>query len=375
MMDLGYCERLNALTTPARSNPDVIELSMCDPPRFGFRPDPKVLELVNIETLEHGYPSVNKELISAIRGRTQSFTGVSVNDSDVVITNGCGGAFGVLSIALRGWSIGIETPFYSPAYEYFRRTTDMWYARCTPDLHWDLDFDLLRKELEQREETGAIFLVNPSNPTGHIHSGSDLKKLVNLAGEFDQILITDEVYDEMSYRPYTSLLSVSEDVPVIYMHGFSKVWRAPEIRVGFLILHNPSGRATDLFNEIQRVAELGFGVNPLSQMLALKLLDEDKGYRRKQFDAIKARRDALHKAISESDNLNSVEAGGATYQLVETPWNDWAICSHLANEHNILVTPASTQDPHIGDKYLRVVFLNTPENLERFVQTLDLGLY
>ncbi|MFW9788811.1 MAG: pyridoxal phosphate-dependent aminotransferase [Candidatus Thorarchaeota archaeon] len=374
-MDLGYCKRLSALTSPARENPDTIELSMCDPPRFGFGPDPDLTASMNIESPEQGYPSVNEELIQGIKQRTRSFTGVSVDDSEVVITNGCGGAFGVLSIALRGWTVGIETPFYLPAYEYFRRTTDIWYARCRPELDWALDLDLLRKELAGRNNPGALFLVSPSNPTGHIHSESDLRKIVDLAGEFDQILITDEVYDEMSFSPFASLLKVSKDIPVIYMHGFSKVWRAPEIRVGFLILHDPSNSVDELFSEIQQVAALGFGVNPLSQMLALRLLEENESYRKAQFDSIRARRNVLQKAIMESTNLKSVEARGATYQIVKTPWNDWETCTRLVMNHNILVTPASVHDPYIGDRYIRVVFLSSPEHLSRFVQVLDTELY
>jgi len=374
-MDLGYCERLNTLTAPARVNPDIIDLSMCDPPRFGFGPDPRTLESINIKRAEKGYPSMNEELISEIRRRTKSYTGVSVDDSEVIITNGCGSAFAVLSIALKGWPVGIETPFYSPAYEYFRRTCYLWYARCKPELEWDLDFDLLRIELMRRKGPGALFLVSPSNPTGHVHSESDWKKLADLAGEFDQVIITDEVYDEMSYRPFSSMLRVAKDVPVIYMHGFSKVWRTPEIRVGFLILHDPENHASGLYQEIQKVAALGFGVNPFSQMIALRLLNEDLDYRKKQFALIRERRDILLKAISESENLQSVEAGGATYQMVETPWNDWETCSRLVDKHSILVTPASVHDPFIGDKYVRIVFLNTPENLTRFVNILDTNLY
>ena len=107
-MDLGYSKRLAELTGPARATPDIIELSMCDPPRFGFKPDPVVLETIDIKGLEQGYPSVNQELVSGIRNRTKSFTGVSVDSSDLVITTGCGGAFGVLSIACAGKSVGIE---------------------------------------------------------------------------------------------------------------------------------------------------------------------------------------------------------------------------------------------------------------------------
>jgi alanine-synthesizing transaminase len=370
-MDLGYSERLHQLTGLARVSPATIELSMCDPPRFGFGPDPSIMESVSIEGFEQGYPSVNRDLIDGIRARTKAFTGMSVDSLDVLLTNGCGGAFGILSIVLAKKMVGIETPFYSPAYEYFRRTTDMWYARCVPELDWSFDFDLLRKELEQRNRPGILFFVSPSNPTGHVHSESDWRSLVNLAGEFDQIIITDEVYDEMSYVPFTSLLRVSKDIPIVYMHGFSKVWRAPEIRVGYLILHDPAELATDLFKEIQHVTSLGFGVNPISQLLALRLLHESPEYRRKQFDAIRDRRDVLLTEIKESKNLRTVEAGGATYQIVEIPWNDWDTCLKLVREHNILVTPASAHDPFIGDRYIRVVFLNTPEHLRGFVKILD----
>jgi aspartate/methionine/tyrosine aminotransferase len=330
-----------------------------------------VLKSVAIDGFEQGYPSVNKDLIRGIRNRTKEFTGVSVDDSAVVITNGCGGAFGVLSIALSQSSVGIETPFYSPAYEYFRRTGDMWYVRCTPELDWAIDFDLLRKELEQRNHPGTLFLVSPSNPTGHVHSEDDWKTLVDLAGEFDQILITDEVYDEMSHVPFTSLLRVSKDVPVIYMHGFSKVWRAPEIRVGYLILHDPADKARELFDNIQQVAALGFGVNPISQMIASKLLNEDVGYRKKQFDEVRSRRDVLVRAIDKSGNLRAVPAGGATHQMIGAPCNDWETCTRLVHEHSILVTPASAHDPFIGDRYIRVAFLNTPETLKLLVEVLD----
>jgi aspartate/methionine/tyrosine aminotransferase len=370
-MNLGYSDRMNNLTGPARADPNTIELSMCDPPRFGFGPDPGIFESVSLKNLEQGYPSVKEDLISGIKSRTKSFTGVSVDDCDVVVTNGCGAAFGVLSIVLNGWSVGIESPLYLPAYEYFRRTTNIWYAKCTPELNWGPDFDLLRAELEKQNQPGALFFVSPSNPTGHIHSEADWRKLVDLAGEFNQVIITDEVYDEMSFASFTSLLEVAKDVPVVYMHGFSKVWRAPEIRVGYLILYDLEEKASTLFKEIKNVAALGFGVNPRSQMMAVELLKESSEYRKKQFAGIRDRRDALNKSIAKSSHLSSVKADGATYQMIETLWNDWDVCKSLLQDHRILVTPGSAYDSEIGDKFVRVVFLNTIENLTHFVRCLD----
>ncbi|MFW9843305.1 MAG: pyridoxal phosphate-dependent aminotransferase [Candidatus Thorarchaeota archaeon] len=369
-MDLGYSTRLNELMTKGRSRPDLIELSMCDPPRFGFQPDRSVYDPSKIGLPESGYPASQEELVSGIVERTKSYTGVSEN-FEVVISNGCGGAFGILAIALKGMSVGIESPFYNPTYEYFRRTTNLWYIRCKPELNWDIDFDLLRKELEQRDRPGALFFVSPSNPTGHVHDEKAWRTLVDLAGEFNQILITDEVYDEMSFVPFKSLLPLAKDVPVIYLHGFSKVWRAPEIRVGYTLLYDPEEKCRGLFDDIQSIAKLGFGVNPISQLQAIQLLGESMDYRRKQFDEIQKRRDALNDGIAKSNNLSSVEAGGATYQYIETPWNDWKVCTELLEKHNILISPGSASDSFIGDKFVRVVFLNTLENIQNFVRCLD----
>ncbi|MHA2045265.1 MAG: hypothetical protein ACW99G_10750 [Candidatus Thorarchaeota archaeon] len=112
-------------------------------------------------------------------------------------------------------------------------------------------------------------------------------------------------------------------------------------------------------------------MNPSSQIQAVSLLKESIDFRRKQFDEIQERRDALNDAISKSDNLSSVVAGGATYQYLKTPWNDWEVCNEILDKHNILISPGSAADQFIGDRYVRMVFLNTIENIRHMVECLD----
>lgn len=372
-MDLGYCEKLNDLVQKAKQNPNLIDISMCDPPRYGFRPDPTILHDFSEDELKSGYPTSREELVHGIVTRTSEFTGQKVVESDVIISNGLGAAFASLAIALSRQSVGTHTPFYSPVYEYFRKTSDLWYFRCTPELDWGVDLDNLRSELEKRNKPGYLLVISPSNPTGHVLSKNEMTEIINLAGEYNQILISDEVYDEMCFVPFTSALGNSRDVPVVYMHGFSKVWRAPEIRLGFIILSDPEEKATTEFAEIKRVSRLGFGVNPYSQMMGVQMLKESIEFRKEQFKELRSRRDALNDAISESSNLSSVVGKGATYQFIKTPWNDWEISQHMVKKHGMLVTPASVFDPYIGHDYLRVVYLNMSKILQDFVEQLDQG--
>ena len=370
-LNLGYPEEFHRFQTRAKGTPNLVNISTCDPPRFGFRPDPQVLKGLSEVSHEQGYPDTHKELLQGIADRTKSFTGTAVDTDDIIITNGVGGALSLLSIALRGKSVGMESPVYSPIYEFFRRTTDLWFLRCTPELDWGLDLAQVRKGLEERNRPGYLILVTPSNPTGNLHDEGTMRGVIDLAGEFDQVVISDEVYDEMSYVPFTSALSVTKDVPVIYLHGFSKVWRAPQIRIGFTIIHDPEGRISEVSQEMKRVSYLGFGVNPHSQLAGTMLLKESQDYRQKQFDEMRSRRDTLNKAIRASDNLSSVEGKGATYQFVKTPWNDWKVCEKLLSDHGIYTLPCSLFDDSIGNRYLRIVFLNTHEVLTESMEKLD----
>jgi aspartate/methionine/tyrosine aminotransferase len=373
-MDLGYCDRLNELTQRAHQNPDLINISMCDPPRYGFKPDPGIFRDFSREELKSGYPSAKEDLVHGIVSRTKDFTGYKVDESEIIISGGLGGAFASLAIALSEQSVGTHTPFYSPVYEYFRKTSNLWYFRCTPELDWGIDIDNLRTELQKRNTPGYLLVISPSNPTGHVLSRKEMTDIIDLAGEYNQILISDEVYDEMCFVPFTSALGNSKDVPVVYMHGFSKVWRAPEARLGFMILNDPEEKARTEFEEIKRVCRLSFGVSPYSQMMGVQLLKESIEFREEQFKELRSRRDALNDAVRKSSNLSSVEAKGATYQFIKTPWNDWDVCQHMVDKHNMLVTPASVFDPYIGHDYLRIVFLNEPAILQNFVRLLDEGI-
>ncbi|MGY5853055.1 MAG: pyridoxal phosphate-dependent aminotransferase [Candidatus Thorarchaeota archaeon] len=369
-MDLGYSDRYMQFKDRAREMQGVIDISLCDPPRFGFRPDAQYFDTTS--PIEGGYPSVKEELLNGIAERTKSFTGVPIDPEDILITNGVGGALATLAISLKDQPVGIHCPLYLPIYEFFRRTSDMWYLRCPEELDWQLDIDSVRKELESRNRPGYMIIVTPSNPTGMNLEEKGLKALVNLAGEYNQVIVTDEVYDEMSFSTFSSALTVAKDVPMIYLHGFSKVWRAPEIRLGYMIFHDPAEKITPLCDEIRSVCNLGFGVNPHSQEIGVRLLTEPSKVRKELFNEMKRRRDALLAAIEESENLSTVPAQGATYQLIKTTGNDWELSERLLKEERLLVTPGSIFDPWIGDNCLRVVFLNSSEHLVNFVEKVDI---
>jgi alanine-synthesizing transaminase len=62
-------------------------------------------------------------------------------------------------------------------------------------------------------------LVNPDNPTGTVHTKEHLKKIVDIAKEYDLFLVVDEIYQNiiLNDTKFTSLSEVIDNVPAICM--------------------------------------------------------------------------------------------------------------------------------------------------------------
>jgi histidinol-phosphate aminotransferase len=135
----------------------------------------------------------------------------------------------------------------------------------------------LRLDLDRTADgsggAGLIFLCNPNNPTGTVHSGSDVSAFiarVNRSSPNTTILI-DEAYheyvDEPSYR--TAVPIALENPRVIVSRTFSKVFGLAGARIGYAI-----GRPETL--EPLRKLKLGSGVNVLAAAgAAAALTDAD----------------------------------------------------------------------------------------------------
>ena len=87
----------------------------------------------------------------------------------------------------------------------------------------------------------AVLLSNPSNPTGRVIDGDELRSWVETCRNLECALILDEFYSHYLYdTPQTSLSAAEfvEDVnedPVILFDGLTKNWRYPGFRVAWTV--------------------------------------------------------------------------------------------------------------------------------------------
>jgi aminotransferase len=83
--------------------------------------------------------------------------------------------------------------------------------------------------------TRAILLNYPSNPTGGVPGRAHLEALADLARRHDLVVISDEIYDRLSYDaehiPFASLPGMHERT--LLLNGFSKTYGMTGWRVGY----------------------------------------------------------------------------------------------------------------------------------------------
>ena len=101
----------------------------------------------------------------------------------------------------------------------------------------DEHFKVTPRKLEQAYTKGvkAMILNYPCNPTGTSYTRQELLGIARFAKKHDLLVVSDEVYDELSYdfehTPLASLPGMKERV--VYLNGFSKAYAMTGFRLGW----------------------------------------------------------------------------------------------------------------------------------------------
>ncbi len=157
-------------------------------------------------------------------------------ESEVLVTVGVSEA---LDLALRALlNPGDEVLYHEPCYVSYRAT--ILFAHGVPlavETHARNGFRLTRAMLEAKvtPRTKVLMLNFPNNPTGGIMERTELEDIAAFARERDLIVITDEIYGELTYDArHTSIVSLPglRD-RTIFLHGFSKAWAMTGFRLGY----------------------------------------------------------------------------------------------------------------------------------------------
>jgi len=289
-----------------------------------------IKEIVNDLTQDdktYGYCDSKGELTTRVflADRTNRLGGVQITPEDILFFNGLGDAIATLYHYLTPTTRVIgPSPAYSThsSAEAAHANHHPLTYRLDPENHWYPDMEDLRNKVKYNPNIVAILIINPDNPTGMVYPRDILEEIVDLAREFDLFLISDEIYNQVTYngvRAY-GLSEIIGDVPGIAMKGISKELPWPGSRCGWIECYN---READLeFNRLCKVLDdakmIEVCSTTLPQMAIPKILGDPRydEYRAELNEKIGWRSRFISETLQEIPELTFNPTYGAFYNTI-----------------------------------------------------------
>lgn len=175
--------------------------------------------------------------------QTNAMGGVQITAEDICFFNGLGDAISkAYQFISRTSRVIGPTPAYSThsSAEAAHAAHEPLTYKLDPNNKWYPDLDDLYNKVKYNPNVVGILIINPDNPTGMVYPLKILKRMVEIAKEFNLFLLADEIYINITYngaRAY-SLAEIIEEVPGISMKGISKELPWPGSRCGWMEYYN-----------------------------------------------------------------------------------------------------------------------------------------
>lgn len=240
----------------------------------------------------------------------------------------------------------------------------------TVALSAETEFRLTREQLEAAitPKTKALMISYPNNPTGAIMERKDLEPLVDLIIEHDLVVITDEIYSELSYHgEHVSIAAMpGMQERTILINGFSKAYAMTGWRLGYVLA---PACITEYMLKIHQFAIMSSPTT--SQYAAVAALrDGDKDIKVMR-DSYNQRRRYLMDSFRKMD-LPCFEPYGAFYvfpDISEFGMTSEEFSTALLMEENVAVVPGSAFGD-CGDKHVRISYAYSLDELREAMKRI-----
>lgn len=367
----------------AKTGKKICYLNIGDPCAFDFETPPHIRQALTeaVEEGANGYsPSEGLlELRQAISQKEMRVNNVDITSDDVIVTEGISEGIQMIMAALldAGDEILLPGPTYPPyiSYAKFFGAKPITYETVEEN-GWQPNTDDLRSKVSKK--TRAIVIINPNNPCGALYSEKVVEEIINIAGENDLPLLSDEIYDQIVYeRKLTSTACLTKDVPVIGLNGFSKAYLMTGWRLGYLYFHSQNSELQELKQSVEKEARIRLCANTPVQKAGIAALNGPQDHIEETNKKLRKRRDYAWKRLNEIEGLSCAKPEGAFYvfpkiHTVGSRWKtDMEFAVQLLKETGVLFVHGSGFDPTYGTGHVRGVILPPIETLELALDELE----
>jgi aspartate/methionine/tyrosine aminotransferase len=295
--------------------------------------------------------------------------GVSVDPRRILVTPGASGALQLILGLLV--DPGSEVLMSDPGYPCNRNFVYLYEGRpVAVPVTAENRYQLSAGGLEQywSDQTCAVMVASPSNPTGTVIAPDALRALLGLARTRGAAVIVDEIYSGLSYdeRPRTAL---AEGEDVFVLNSFSKYFGMTGWRLGWLVapeacVNDLDMLAQNLFLAAPTPAQ--YAALAAFETEALEILEQ----RRAEF---RARRDFLLPALRNLGFQIPVEPQGAFYLYADCSrltGDSYAFAHDLLEQAGVAITPGVDFGRFRAAQHVRFAYTTSLDQLEEGVQRI-----
>ncbi|MGQ9506377.1 MAG: aminotransferase class I/II-fold pyridoxal phosphate-dependent enzyme [Candidatus Bathycorpusculaceae bacterium] len=359
----------------AKSGKKIYYLNIGDPVAFDFD-TPRHIKQALAEAVEEGVNAYSAseglpELREAISKKERRVNGVDVSADDVIVTSGISEGIQMIMAALVevGDEILLPGPTYPPyiSYTKFFGGKPITYETMEEN-GWQPNIEDLRGEISRK--TRGIVIINPNNPSGALYEEKVVKQILDLAGENEIPVLSDEIYDQIVYeKKFVSTARLAKDVPVIGFNGFSKAYLMTGWRLGYVYFHDQNDELQELRQCVEKEARIRLCANTPVQKAGVAALNGPQDHIKDMVKKLRERRDYSLKRLNEIEGISCAKPEGAFYvfpkiHAVGRKWKtDLEFVLELLKETGVLLVHGSGFDSTYGAGHVRGVFLPPLETL------------
>ncbi|HFC9204790.1 TPA: pyridoxal phosphate-dependent aminotransferase [Clostridium perfringens] len=310
------------------------------------------------------------ELKEAIAKKLHDDNGLNYGTKNIIISTGAKQSLANVFMAILnpGDEVIIPVPYWVSYPELVKLSDGVpVFIETKKENDFKVTYDELKSVLS--ENTKAIVINSPNNPTGTVYSKEDLEVIAKFAEENDLIIISDEIYEKLIYgkEEHISIASLSDEDAfkrTVVINGFSKAYAMTGWRIGYAACYNEE--LIKVMNNVQ--SHMTSNTNSIAQFAALEALNGDQETIKNMVKEFSLRRELMIELISGIEELTFIEPKGAFYVMIDVSEvlkkanikGSMEFANLLLKEENVVVIPGIAFGE---DNFIRLSYATSKEEI------------
>ena len=274
------------------------------------------IDAINANKTKYDSASGLLELKHAIVNKLKRDNNVEYSIDEIVISSGAKHSISntLLATINPGDEVIIPKPYWTSYPEMVKLINGV---PVFVNTQKENSFKLQAEELAAliSDKTKAIFITNPSNPTGAVYSKEELEPIVKICIENRIFIIADEIYEKIIFDgKFTSIASLSEQAKeiTITINGLSKSASMTGWRLGYTAANKTITKA---MSSIQ--GHLVSHPSTITQWAAVEAINNCEADTQMMVKTYHKRRNEVIEIFENIPELSIIKPYGAFYTFID----------------------------------------------------------